>query len=73
VEQVTGFAPGAVSPFGLRQRLPILADRSILQHETVSVGAGIPNAGLILARDDLVRALSPRWAEFCNTSQRQAP
>ena len=71
VEAVTGFPPGAVSPFGLRRPLPILAERSILEHEIVSVGAGIPHAGVILRRADLVQALAPQWATFCQPARGQ--
>lgn len=55
----TGYAPGAVSPFGLPHPLRILADRGILLNETLSLGAGVPNTGLILARDDLLAVVQP--------------
>jgi Cys-tRNA(Pro)/Cys-tRNA(Cys) deacylase len=59
VMQMTGYLPGAVSPFGLPQPIRLLADDAILAHETLSVGAGVPNAGLILSRDDLLAVLQP--------------
>ena len=40
VEAATGFAPGAVSPFPLPRAIRVLADRTLLAHETVWVGAG---------------------------------
>ena len=55
----TGYPPGAVSPFGLPQPLRILADPEILAHEILSLGAGVPNAGLILKRDDLLACVQP--------------
>jgi Cys-tRNA(Pro)/Cys-tRNA(Cys) deacylase len=64
VQRVTGYATGAVSPFGLAHPLRLLADDSILAYETVSLGAGIPNAGVILRRDDLLRALTPEMGDF---------
>jgi|APFre7841882724_1041349.scaffolds.fasta_scaffold07199_3 Cys-tRNA(Pro) deacylase len=59
VVSVTGYPPGMVSPFGLPRRLRILADSGILVHERLSLGAGAPNAGLILARDDLLAVVQP--------------
>ncbi len=64
VLQVTGYAPGAVSPYGLPRPLRVLADHSLLAHPILSVGAGIPNAGVILAREDLLRTLSPEMGDF---------
>ncbi len=64
VRRVTGYEPGAVSPFGLPSPLRILADRGLLAQAVVSVGAGIRNAGIILAREDLVRALQPEMGDF---------
>lgn len=64
VREVTGYAPGAVSPFGLSSPIRILADRSILTHERISIGAGIPNAGVILKRDDLLKVLNLEMGDF---------
>jgi len=52
---------GAVSPFGLPHPLRILADPEILAHEILSLGAGAPNAGLILKRDDLLACVQLSW------------
>ncbi len=64
VRRVTGYAPGTVSPFGLPGPLRILADRGVLVPEVVSLGAGIRDAGVILKRDDLLRALSLEVGDF---------
>jgi Cys-tRNA(Pro) deacylase len=64
VRRITGFEPGAVSPFGLARPLRLLADRAILRYETLSLGAGIRNAGILLSRDDLLRALEPELADL---------
>jgi prolyl-tRNA editing enzyme YbaK/EbsC (Cys-tRNA(Pro) deacylase) len=64
VLQVTGYPPGAVSPFGLPQPLRLLADRSLLDSDLLSLGAGVPNAGVILAGQDLLRTLSPEIDDF---------
>lgn len=64
VREVTGFETGAVSPFGLIKPLRILADHRILDQETLSIGAGIRNAGIILKRGDLIDALQPELGAF---------
>lgn len=64
VQRVTGFRPGTVSPFGLAQPLRILADDRLRQQGEISLGAGIPNAGLILDAHELLAALSPEFGDF---------
>jgi len=64
VLEVTGYKTGAVSPFGLPEPLRVLADRRIMDHETISIGAGIRNAGVILRRDDLLHAIQPEMGDF---------
>jgi Cys-tRNA(Pro)/Cys-tRNA(Cys) deacylase len=64
VRNVTGYETGAVSPFGLPQPLRLLADRRILTHEDISIGAGIRNAGVILKRQDLLDVLEPELGDF---------
>ena len=64
VQEVTGYSPGAVSPFGLPEGLRLLADRTIERHEWISVGAGVKNAGVILRSRDLVRTLQPEMGNF---------
>ena len=64
VLEVTGYEPGAVSPYGLPRKLRMLADRKLQAHDTLSVGAGIRNAGVILARRDLERTLPLEYGDF---------
>lgn len=55
--RVTGYPIGAVSPFGLPQPMPILADESIFAEDEVSIGSGVRGTTIILSREDLRRAL----------------
>jgi Cys-tRNA(Pro) deacylase len=64
VLKITGYKPGAVSPFGLLAPMRILADQSITEHEEISLGAGIPNAGILMQRDDLLRTLELEMGDF---------
>jgi prolyl-tRNA editing enzyme YbaK/EbsC (Cys-tRNA(Pro) deacylase) len=64
VLEVTGYEPGAVSPYGLRQPIRMLADRKLMDYDALSIGAGIRNAGVVLARQDLERTLSLEFGDF---------
>lgn len=64
VLKVTGYEPGAVSPYELRRQIRLLADRALQAHDTLSIGAGIRNAGIVLARRDLERTLSLEYGDF---------
>lgn len=64
VLQATGYRPGTVSPYGLPQPMRLLADRGLLAPDVLSLGAGIANTGVILAREDLLRTLSPEIGDF---------
>lgn len=58
VLRVTGYARGAVAPFGLPQPVRILADPSIFEPEEVSIGSGVRGTTVILKTADLRRALN---------------
>lgn len=54
---VTGYAVGAVGPFGLRQPVPIVVDRSVLAQQEVSLGSGLRGVAVILSTKNLMDAL----------------
>jgi Cys-tRNA(Pro) deacylase len=59
VPRITGYRLGAVAPLGLRRAdVPTYVDRDILGEPQVSISAGRHDAGLVLATDDLLRAVS---------------
>lgn len=64
VLEMTGYERGAVSPLGLHGTIRILGDDGICEHEVVSLGAGIRNAGIIMRRDDLLQAVEIELADF---------
>ena len=53
--EVTGFAPGGVSPVALATSLPIHIDQSLGRFETVYAAAGSPHAIFPIRLDELVR------------------
>jgi len=54
-ERATGMVVGGISPIGSRRPLAVVADVSILDHETVFVSAGRRGLQLELVPADLVR------------------
>ena len=57
VFEVTGFRPGAVSPFGLPSLLRILADDGVFIPEEVSIGSGVRGTAIVIKTSDLKTAL----------------
>jgi Cys-tRNA(Pro)/Cys-tRNA(Cys) deacylase len=54
---VTGYKLGSVSPFGLPGPIRLLADRSILKEDELSIGSGERYTTIILKQANLLRAL----------------
>ena len=53
----TGYAVGAVAPFGLPAPMRVLLDESVLVPDEVSLGSGERGATIILRSKDLLRGL----------------
>lgn len=58
LQQVTGYAIGAVCPFGLPQPVRLLADVSVFRPEEVSLGSGQRGMAIVMKSSDLRRALT---------------
>ncbi len=56
--EVTGYERGTITPFGARDRLPVLADAAISGAGAVTVGAGAHGVSLRLDADDLLAAVA---------------
>ncbi|HUE99509.1 MAG TPA: YbaK/EbsC family protein [Anaerolineales bacterium] len=57
VQEVTGYRIGTVSPFGLKNRVRVLIDTTVLQEDEISIGSGVRNMALIMKSVDLREAL----------------
>lgn len=57
VLEVTGYRIGTVSPFGVRNRVRVLMDASVLREEEISIGSGVRNVAIIMRSEDVRRAL----------------
>lgn len=64
VLELTGYAIGGVSPFGLRAPLPALLDVSLRRFNVVWVAAGTSSAIFAIPLNDLIRYVNGEWAEI---------
>ena len=58
VLQITGYEIGAVTPFGLRTTVRVLADQAVFDRPVISLGSGKKGVALIL-ESNLIKALIP--------------
>ncbi len=57
VYEVTGYKVGTVSPFGLKMKVPMLADKNVFAPVAVSLGSGISGTAIMMLTKDLKKAL----------------
>lgn len=65
VQEVTGFAPGGVSPIGLLNVIPIYLDISLFQYQTVYTAAGTANSSLPVDPKQLLTITSGTVIDVC--------
>lgn len=63
VHRVSGYQVGGVSPFGMRQALPLFAQASIRPLPRIAINGGKRGFLVSLTSGDLDRVLKPRWVE----------
>ena len=54
-ERLTGYLVGGISPFGMKQRLPIVMDVELLAHAKVAINGGKRGKMLIMRSSDIVK------------------
>jgi Cys-tRNA(Pro) deacylase len=64
VRAATGYAIGGVPPFGHSEALPVLMDRSLLDHDLVWAAAGRPDAVFAVTPADLQRVARAELADL---------
>ena len=62
---LTGYVRGGCSPLGARRNYPVYLDESAILWERIFISAGQRGVQLLLAPDDLVRAVSAVYADLC--------
>jgi len=63
-ERLTGYHVGGISPFGLRQRLPVVMEEGLLRHAAVMINAGQRGVMLKMVPGDIVTAIGCRLASL---------
>ena len=63
-ERLSGYFVGGISPFGLRQPLESVIDRSIMGYERVVINAGQRGVMLKMAPSDILAVLACRVADI---------
>ncbi len=56
----TGYMVGGTSPFGIKKKLPIYIEETILEHRKILINAGRKGLLAEMATDELLRILSPK-------------
>lgn len=59
-ERLSGYRVGGISPFGFKQKLPVVMDSSLLAHESILINAGRRGTMLRMAPRVLQEALGCR-------------
>lgn len=65
VNEITGYAPGGVCPFALKNELPIYIDASMKKYPVVYAAAGTPNTAVPVSFQDLVDITGGEECDFC--------
>ena len=59
-QKYTGYMVGGISPFGIRKKLPIYIEETLLGFQKILINAGRKGLLAEMAIDDLLRILSPQ-------------
>ena len=57
VIEITGYPPGAVTPFGLKKEVPIYINNNILKNDEISIGSGEQGVAIIMKSSDIEKAI----------------
>ena len=57
-ERLTGYLVGGISPFGTKQKLPVIMEKCLLKADAVAINAGQRGVMLVLKPEDIVSALN---------------
>ncbi|RNF26996.1 EbsC protein [Trypanosoma conorhini] len=67
VEEIVGFAPGGVCPFGVKENVRVYLDVSLRRFETVHVAAGSANSTAPVSISELERFSGfVEWIDVCD-------
>jgi Cys-tRNA(Pro)/Cys-tRNA(Cys) deacylase len=61
-ERMTGYLVGGISPFGTKQKLPVVMEESLLRLDKVLINAGLRGTMLVMAPVDICNSLTCKVA-----------
>ena len=64
VQGLTGYIRGGVAPLGAKKAYPVYLDQSMDNFETIAVSAGVRGCQIIIAPDDLKKAVNGMMANL---------
>lgn len=64
-EEATGFPPGGVCPFGLKEGVEVYLDASLLSFHHVYPAAGTPNSAVLVNTRLLESYTGGTWVSVC--------
>ncbi len=62
---ITGYIRGGCSPIGMKKSFPTYFEASALEHEKITVSAGVRGAQLLVGTKQLIGYLKAETAELC--------
>lgn len=62
-QEVTGYERGTITPFGAKQRLPVIADTHLVGRR-INLGGGAHGVGLVVNGDDVIRLFDATVADI---------
>jgi Cys-tRNA(Pro)/Cys-tRNA(Cys) deacylase len=68
-ERLSGYSIGGISPFGLRQPLASVMDRSIMDHESIVINGGQRGVMLKMRPSDILSVLACTVAEIARENR----
>lgn len=66
-ERLTGYSIGGISPFGIRQTLPAVLEKSVIEQEEILINAGQRGMMLKMRPADILQVLRCRLAEIARS------
>lgn len=68
VQPITGYIRGGVSPLGTKKRFPVYLDETAILYPSIAISAGIRGMQILVAPDDLIRAVDGRLADLAGSN-----
>jgi Cys-tRNA(Pro) deacylase len=66
-ERLTGYLVGGISPFGTRQKLPVVMEERILKLDTILINAGQRGTMLLITPENLRKVLDVKVASIAKS------